>query len=60
MMKLKVLRMCYNRLRAFDGSNFPDLRTLYMDDNQIVRIIGLSCIPRLASFSMRDQGGQRV
>lgn len=60
MEKLKVLRMSYNRLKAFDGSFFPDLRTLYLDDNQIVRIIGLSCVPRIDSFSLRDQGGQKV
>ncbi|KAI9490292.1 hypothetical protein BDB00DRAFT_561101 [Zychaea mexicana] len=58
--KLKVLRMSYNRLKAFDATFFPDLRTLYLDDNQILRIIGLSCIPRISSFSLRDQGGQKV
>ncbi|KAG0166282.1 hypothetical protein DFQ30_007361 [Apophysomyces sp. BC1015] len=58
--KLKVLRLCYNRLRAFDATLFPDLRILYLDDNQIMRVIGLSCLARLDSFSLRDQGGQKV
>lgn len=58
--KLKVLRLSYNRLKTFDGSFFPDLRTLYLDDNQILRIVGLSCTSRLESFSLRDQGGQKV
>ncbi|KAI8372835.1 uncharacterized protein BYT42DRAFT_578193 [Radiomyces spectabilis] len=60
MARLKVLRMSYNRLKAFDGSVFPGLRTLYLDDNQILRIMGLSCISRLDSFSLRDQGGHNV
>ncbi|KAI8148537.1 hypothetical protein BJV82DRAFT_592452 [Fennellomyces sp. T-0311] len=60
MEKLKVLRISYNRLKAFDATFFPDLRTLYLDDNQIVRIIGLSLMPRIGSFSLRDQGGQNV
>ncbi|KAI9247474.1 hypothetical protein BDA99DRAFT_255506 [Phascolomyces articulosus] len=60
MEKLKVLRMSYNRLKTFDPTFFPDLRTLYLDDNQIQRIIGLSCTPRISSFSLRDQGGQQV
>ncbi|KAF7728930.1 hypothetical protein EC973_005325 [Apophysomyces ossiformis] len=58
--KLKVLRLSYNHLREFDAAFFPDLRTLYLDDNRIVRIVGLSCLARLESFSLRDQGGQKV
>ncbi|KAG2218762.1 hypothetical protein INT45_012982 [Circinella minor] len=60
MEKLKVIRLSYNRLKAFDATFFPDLRTLYLDDNQIQRIIGLSCIPHISSFSLRDQGGHIV
>ncbi|KAI7847173.1 hypothetical protein BDC45DRAFT_25969 [Circinella umbellata] len=60
MEKLKVIRLSYNRLKAFDATFFPDLRTLYLDDNQIQRIIGLSCIPHISSFSLRDQGGHNV
>ncbi|KAI9031729.1 hypothetical protein CLU79DRAFT_830985 [Phycomyces nitens] len=58
--RLKILRLSYNRLKAFNGSLFPDLRTLYLDTNQIKRIVGLSCIPRLNSFSARNQGGNAM
>ncbi|KAL0085547.1 hypothetical protein J3Q64DRAFT_1835178 [Phycomyces blakesleeanus] len=58
--RLKILRLSFNRLKSFNGSLFPDLRTLYLDTNQIKRIVGLSCIPRLHSFSVRNQGGNVV
>ncbi|KAI7869497.1 hypothetical protein BDF14DRAFT_1781971 [Spinellus fusiger] len=60
MAHLKILRLNFNRLSTFDSTMFPDLRTLYLDTNQIGRIVGFSCIPRLINFSLRDQGGQKV
>jgi Leucine-rich repeat (LRR) protein len=58
--RLCKLRLSFNRLQSFDASPFPDIRILYLDDNQIQRIIGVACISRLDSFSLRDQGRQKV
>ncbi|KAI8976034.1 hypothetical protein BDB01DRAFT_805100 [Pilobolus umbonatus] len=60
MTRLCKLKLSFNRLRSFDMSSFPDIRVLYLDDNQIQRIIGLSCISRLDSLSMRDQGNTKI
>ncbi|CAO3649366.1 unnamed protein product [Mucor hiemalis] len=60
MFKLCKLKLSFNRLKAFDVSPFPDIRTLYLDDNQIERIVGMACISRIDSFSLRDQGRQNV
>jgi Leucine-rich repeat (LRR) protein len=58
--RLCKLKLSFNRLKSFDVSPFPDIRILYLDDNQIQRIIGVACISRLDSFSIRDQGRQKV
>ena len=58
--KLCKLKMSFNRLKALDVSPFPEVRTLYLDENQIERIIGAACINRLESFSLRDQGRQKA
>lgn len=58
--KLCKLQLGFNRLKSFDASLFPEIRTLYLDDNAIQRIIGVACIPRIESFSLRDQGGTNV
>ncbi|KAI7901637.1 uncharacterized protein BX663DRAFT_437035 [Cokeromyces recurvatus] len=58
--RLCKLRLSFNRLKSFDMSPFPDIRILYLDDNQIERIIGATFISRLDSFSLRDQGRQKV
>ncbi|RCH84339.1 hypothetical protein CU098_003002, partial [Rhizopus stolonifer] len=60
MERLCKLQLSFNRLKSFDVSPFPDIRVLYLDDNQIQRIIGVACISRLDSFSLRDQGRQKV
>lgn len=60
MERLCKLKLSFNRLESFDVSPFPDIRILYLDDNRIQRIIGVACISRLDSFSMRDQGRNKV
>ncbi|KAI8089419.1 uncharacterized protein BX664DRAFT_314627 [Halteromyces radiatus] len=55
---LKVLRICFNRISTFDGSFFPDLRTLYLDDNHISYFTNFNCISRLSDVSIRDQCDQ--
>ncbi|KAL7325605.1 Protein nud1 [Mucor circinelloides] len=60
MERLCKLQLSFNRLKSFDVSPFPDIRVLYLDDNQIQRIIGVACVSRLDSFSLRDQGGHKI
>lgn len=60
MEKLCSLRLSFNRLKSFDVSLFPEVRILFLDDNQIQRMIGATCIARLDSFSLRDQGREKV
>ncbi|KAK4510184.1 uncharacterized protein ATC70_006356 [Mucor velutinosus] len=60
MERLCKLQLSFNRLKSFDISPFPDIRVLYLDDNQIQRIIGVACVSRLDSFSLRDQGGHKT
>ncbi|KAI8372624.1 hypothetical protein EDC96DRAFT_499992 [Choanephora cucurbitarum] len=60
MKRLCRLQLCFNRLKSFDMSLFPDLRVLYLDDNQIQRIIGMSSVTPLGSFSIRDQGREAI
>ncbi|KAI9244904.1 hypothetical protein EDC94DRAFT_688244 [Helicostylum pulchrum] len=60
MEKLCSLRLSFNRLKSFDVSLFPEVRILFLDDNQIQRMIGVTCIARLDSFSLRDQGREKV
>ncbi|CAO3699453.1 unnamed protein product [Rhizopus stolonifer] len=58
--RLCKLRLSFNRLKSFDMSLFPDIRVLYLDDNQIERIMGAACTRRMESFSLRDQGKIKV
>ncbi|KAI8968345.1 hypothetical protein BDF20DRAFT_916886 [Mycotypha africana] len=60
MKRLFKLQLSFNRLKSFDMSSFPEMHVLYLDENQIQRVIGMACVRRLDSFSMRDQGGQNV
>ncbi|KAI8372452.1 hypothetical protein BD560DRAFT_328578 [Blakeslea trispora] len=60
MKRLCKLQLSFNRLKSFDMALFPDLRILYLDDNQIQRIIGIVSTVLLHSFSIRDQGNQPI
>ncbi|CEI95695.1 hypothetical protein RMCBS344292_09874 [Rhizopus microsporus] len=60
MERLCKLKLSYNRLKSFDISLFPDIRLLYLDDNQIERIMGAACTKRMDTFSLRDQGKTKV
>jgi Leucine-rich repeat (LRR) protein len=57
---LELLRLSFNRLRVLDASQFPAVKTLYLDDNQLLTVKHLSSMKALDSFSMRDQGGHKV
>jgi Leucine-rich repeat (LRR) protein len=60
MEKLYKLQLSFNGLKSIDLSQFPGLRTIYLDDNLIHRIIGINCLSRIESFSIRDQGGNKL
>lgn len=53
MEKLYKLQLSDNELKSIDLSQFPGLRTLYLDDNNMHHIIGR--VSRIESLSLRDQ-----
>lgn len=58
---LSILKLSHNRLRVYDGLSFPNLRTLYLDNNRIEHVTMLSPMNALDTLSIRDQqcGGQQ-
>lgn len=58
----RVLKLCGNKFESFDLSTFPNLRTLYMDDNPLAKIHGLRKAKHLDGLSLREQrtGHDRV
>jgi Leucine-rich repeat (LRR) protein len=52
---LQTLRMSNNALETFDVSFAPNLRTLYLDDNRLVRVDNLATLRSLDSLSVRRQ-----
>ncbi|EJC98028.1 L domain-like protein [Fomitiporia mediterranea MF3/22] len=71
MQKLRILRLSGNRLKRLDVTRFPNLRTLYVDNNCLAdgracqrgqaqkttrqRLIGLRRLCKLENFSARNQ-----
>jgi Leucine-rich repeat (LRR) protein len=55
MLGLCSLKLAKNKLRTFDASYFPDLKTLYLDQNQLDKVEGLQNAKHLDSLSMREQ-----
>ncbi|KAH8114676.1 hypothetical protein DFH11DRAFT_1726686 [Phellopilus nigrolimitatus] len=67
--KLRILRLSGNRLRHLDVVRFPNLRTLYVDNNCLAeglqrgqkkarhRLLNMHRLNRLENFSARNQGG---
>lgn len=60
MENLYKLQLSFNSLKTIDVSSFPNIRTLYLDNNNVHRIIGIQSISKLESFSLRDQGGNQM
>ncbi|KAI8341903.1 hypothetical protein BC941DRAFT_466802 [Chlamydoabsidia padenii] len=52
---LRVLKLNYNRLRVFDGQLFPNLRTLYLDNNRLEHLKTFYHMIQLDTLSIRDQ-----
>jgi Leucine-rich repeat (LRR) protein len=52
------LKLCRNELDAFDPKFYPELRTLYLDENQIHSLSGVRKLRLLENFSARSQRGK--
>ncbi|MBW0462828.1 hypothetical protein O181_002543 [Austropuccinia psidii MF-1] len=57
MPNLRVLRISENRLERIDVSNLVNLRTLYIDNNDLMEILGAERLRKLENLSARDQRG---
>ncbi|KAG2211870.1 hypothetical protein INT47_004557 [Mucor saturninus] len=53
--RLCNLNLSFNRLTEFDAKWFPNARIVYLDENIITRVYELTSIPRVTSFSLRNQ-----
>ena len=51
----RILKLSGNKFSQFDVAAFPNLRTLYIDDNELEKIDGLRKAKHLDSLSMREQ-----
>ncbi|KAG8927688.1 hypothetical protein FRC02_007914 [Tulasnella sp. 418] len=55
--KLRVLRLSANRLTRLDVATYPNLRTLYVDNNRLESITNGARLIKLENLSVRSQGG---
>src|SRR5277367_641155 len=55
---LRTLKLCRNELESFDPKWYPELRTLYLDENQISSLNGVRKLRLLENFSARSQRGK--
>lgn len=53
--KLRILRVSGNRLHRLDGECFPNLRTLYADNNALTGISHCGRMRKLENLSLRNQ-----
>lgn len=58
MRSLRTLKLCRNELEVFDPKFYPELRTLYLDENQIQSFSGVRRLRLLENFSARSQKGK--
>ncbi|RUP46252.1 hypothetical protein BC936DRAFT_147163, partial [Jimgerdemannia flammicorona] len=58
--KLQIVRLNFNSLIEFDANGFVGLRTLYIDENRMMRMHGAQSLARLDSFSLREQDGADI
>ncbi|KAF3912996.1 Internalin-I [Orbilia brochopaga] len=54
---LRTLNVSNNCLTKFDVTPFPNIRTLYLDMNQLEEVAGMTGAQHLDSFSIRSQNG---
>jgi Leucine-rich repeat (LRR) protein len=55
---IRTLKLCRNELETFDPKFYPELRTLYLDENQIQSLGGVRKLRLLENFSARTQRGK--
>lgn len=58
MPRLRILRVSNNRLQTLNASPFPNLRTLYADNNSLETILKANRLVKLENLSLRNQGGR--
>ena len=57
MHKLRILRVSGNRLQELNAGPFPNLRTLYADNNSLGPVLEARRLTKLESLSLRNQSG---
>ncbi|EPQ54712.1 L domain-like protein [Gloeophyllum trabeum ATCC 11539] len=58
MPRLRILRVSGNRLAQLNAGSFPNLRTLYADDNHLGNLVKASRLTKLENLSLRNQRGR--
>ncbi|THH28028.1 hypothetical protein EUX98_g6162 [Antrodiella citrinella] len=58
MPRLRILRVSGNRMQTLDVYPFPNLRTLYADNNSLGSINNAQRLSKLENLSLRNQGGR--
>ncbi|KAG0704785.1 hypothetical protein DFH29DRAFT_909819 [Suillus ampliporus] len=55
MPRLRILRASSNRLKRLNVASFPNLRTLYVDNNSLDSLVKAERLGKLENLSMRNQ-----
>ncbi|RDX46502.1 hypothetical protein OH76DRAFT_1457148 [Lentinus brumalis] len=58
MPRLRILRLSGNRLQTLNATPFPNLRTLYADNNSLGSIVKAYRLTKLENLSVRNQSGR--
>lgn len=58
MVRLRILRVSGNRLYRLNVVSFPNLRTLYADNNALTNLVKAERLTRLENLSLRNQSGR--
>lgn len=58
MSRLRILRVSGNRLQTLNAAPFPNLRTLYADNNSLGTIVKAYRLAKLENLSLRNQNGR--
>ncbi|KAI0671057.1 hypothetical protein C8Q78DRAFT_1079006 [Trametes maxima] len=58
MPRLRILRLSGNRLQTLNAAPFPNLRTLYADNNSLGTITKAYRLTKLENLSLRNQNGR--
>lgn len=58
MVRVKILRVSGNRLQQLNAGPFPNVRTLYADNNCLGPIFKAHRLTKLENLSLRNQSGR--